>query len=159
MTEDFVKRMPLLEGFAEDQIEILRPLVVEVAYQAGDVIFRQGDPAKYLYFVVDGEVSIRFNPEDGPVITVTNVKPGDIFGWSATMGSRAYTSGAVCTKPGEFFRLEGESLKNLCQEYPETGILILNQLASVIAQRLRGTHQKVVELLHQGLNHEDCTGE
>jgi hypothetical protein len=48
--------------------------------------------------------------------------------------------------------MEGEELKNLCQEHPETGILILNRLASVIAQRLRGTHEQVVELLHRGLN-------
>jgi hypothetical protein len=50
--------------------------------------------------------------------------------------------------------MEGEELKNLCQEHPETGILILNRLAGVIAQRLRSTHEKVVELLHQGLNNK-----
>lgn len=152
MMNDIVERLPLLREFSEDQIEVLLPLIEETTYRKGEVIFKQGGQAKYLYFVLDGEVSIRFNPDDGSEITVADVREGDIFGWSAAMGSQMYTSGAICTESGHFFRVEGENLKTLCREYPETGILVLNQLAGVIAQRLRGTHQQVVELLHHGLN-------
>ncbi|MDZ7843430.1 MAG: Crp/Fnr family transcriptional regulator [Anaerolineales bacterium] len=154
MSVDIVDRIPLLLEFSEEQLETLRPIIEEVSYQEGEVIFHQGDHAKYLYFIVDGEVSIRFKPDDGPVIPVADIEGGDIFGWSSALGSQVYTSGAVCTKTGNFMRLEGERLKKICHDDPETGILILDQLAGVIAQRLRGTHQQVVELLHRGLQGE-----
>jgi CRP-like cAMP-binding protein len=128
-------------------------LIEDVNYQTDQVIFKQGDRADFLYFVLEGKVSIQFNPDDGPVLCVAEVNEGDVFGWSAALGSECYTSSAVCTERGVFIRMEGQELKKLCQEHPETGILILNRLAGVIAQRLRGTHEKVVELLHQGLNH------
>ena len=86
------------------------------------------------------------------MLTVSNLEKGGVFGWSSAMGSAQYTSSALCTESGRFIRMEGAELKTLCQEHPETGILILNRLASVIAQRLRGTHEQVVQLLHQGLN-------
>ena len=154
MNTDLLDRFALIEGFTEDQINLLHPLIDDVAFVTDQVIFDQGDQAKFLYFVMEGQVSIRFNPEDGPVLSVAELDEGDVFGWSAAMGSDCYTSGAVCTEGGIFIRMKGEELKNLCQEHPETGILILNRLAGVIAQRLRGTHEKVVELLHQGLNNK-----
>jgi len=153
MSKDLLEQFALIEGLTEDQINVLQPLIEDVNYQTGQVIFNQGDRANFLYFVLEGKVSIRFNPEDGPVLSVAEVDQGGVFGWSSALGSESYTSSAVCTKGGVFIRMEGDKLKNLCQEHPETGILILNRLAGVIAQRLRGTHEKVVELLHRGLNH------
>jgi CRP-like cAMP-binding protein len=152
MDTDLLARFALIEDFSEDHLEILKPIIEDVRYPADQVIFYQGAEADYLYFVLDGKVSIRFKPEDGPVLTVSEVDQGGVFGWSSALGSRSYTSSAICLEKSLLIRLEGEKLKNLCQEYPETGILILNRLAGVIAQRLRGTHKQVVALLHQGLN-------
>jgi CRP-like cAMP-binding protein len=152
MKQDLLERFALIEGFSEDQIEIFGPLLEDVTYQTDEIIFHQGDQANYLYFVLEGKVSIQFNPEDGPVLCVAEVDEGDVFGWSSALGSACYTSSAVCKEGGIFIRMDGEELKNVCQEYPETGILILNRLAGVIAQRLRGTHEQVVGLLHRGLN-------
>jgi CRP-like cAMP-binding protein len=152
MDKELLKRFGLIEGFSEDQVEILKPIIEDVRFEADQVIFQQGDLADYLYFVIDGGVSIRFKPDDGPVLNVAEVEQGGVFGWSSALGSQSYTSSAVCTECGLFIRLEGDNLKTLCQEHPETGILILNRLAGVIAQRLRGTHKQVVDLLHRGLN-------
>lgn len=158
MDSAVLDRFALIEGFSQDQVEVLNPLVSDVRFEAEQVVFSQGDPADYLYFVIDGSVSIQFKPEDGPELSVARVEPGDVFGWSAALGSKCYTSSAICTKSGLFVRIPGESLKKLCEEHPETGILILNRLAGVIAQRLRGTHEQVVALLHQGLNQQKPGG-
>ncbi|MCD6425151.1 MAG: Crp/Fnr family transcriptional regulator [Anaerolineales bacterium] len=152
MDSELLTRFALIEDFSDDQIEMLRPIIEDIRFDTDQVIFNQGDPADYLYFVLDGRVSIRFKPEDGPVLTVSEVDRGEVFGWSSALGSHRYTSSAICSECGLFIRLEGEDLKNLCQEHPETGILILNRLAGVIARRLRGTHEQVLALLHRGLN-------
>ena len=158
MDTAILDRFALCEGISRDQVEILSPIMVSVEYHAGQTIFGQGDRADYLYFIIDGIVSIQFKPEDGPVLKVANLEEGGVFGWSSALGSACYTSSAVCLDESLFVRIAGDALKNLCQEHPETGILILNRLAGVIAQRLRGTHEQVVALLHQGLNHNDPGG-
>ena len=158
MDANLLARFALLEGFCEEETQILYPILDDIPFQAHQTIFEQGDQADYLYFVIDGEVSIRFKPEDGPTLVVADVKEGGVFGWSSALGSAYYTSSAICVKCGTFIRIAGEDLKTLCQEHPDTGILILNRLAGVIAQRLRGTHEQVVELLHQGLNHKEPGG-
>lgn len=158
MGKDLKDRLVLIKGLTEDQFNLLQPLLEEIHIQREQIIFKQGELAHHLYFVLEGKVAIRFNPEDGPVLTVCEVRQGGVFGWSAAFGSHCYTSSAVCIEPGTCLSLAGEDLKKLYQEDPETGILLLNRLADVIAQRLRGTHQKVVEMLHEWLDHKYSEG-
>jgi toluene monooxygenase system ferredoxin subunit len=151
MPGDFFDRLSIFSDLSCEQRELLRPLFVPVDCYSGTVLFEQGDPAEYLYLVVTGEVVIRYKPDDGSAITVARVRPGGIVGWSAALGSRSYTSGAICEEYTQMLRLSGRDLCQLCERYPETGILVLERLAAVIAERLRNTHEQVMALLKQGL--------
>ncbi|MEA2008820.1 MAG: cyclic nucleotide-binding domain-containing protein [Chloroflexota bacterium] len=154
MIEEFLEYLYLTDILNEEELQILRPLVDQVSCEAQKTVFEQGEEAKYLYLVTEGEVVIRFNPEDGAAITVSTVGKGDVFGWSSIFGSHTYTSCAVCREDGKLLRIKGLDLKKLCEEHPAIGILILERLASVIASRLKGTQNQVVELLHQGLKNK-----
>jgi len=151
MPDDVFDQVPLFAGLNVEQRQILRPLFLPCDCYTGSLLFEQGEPAEYLYLVVSGEVTIRFKPEDGPPITVTRVRPGGIVGWSAALGSRMYTSGAECSIYTQMLRVRGEDLRDLCDHYPETGILILERMAAVIAERLRNTHEHVIQMLKQGM--------
>jgi CRP-like cAMP-binding protein len=152
MFEDIFDRLSLFKDLSVDQKNLLRPLLLPMDCYSGTSLFEQGDPAEYLYLVAIGEVVIHYKPEDGPAILVAHVRPGGIVGWSAALGSRSYTSGAACEVYTQMLRIRGEDLRNLCNECPETGILILDRLATVIAERLRNTHDQVMSLLLQGLH-------
>lgn len=158
MDPALLARFALLEDFPKDKVEILDPIMTEVRFNANQTVFEQGDRADYLYFVITGTVSIQFKPEDGPTLSVAELKEGGVFGWSSALGSACYTSSAICTEESLFIRIAGEDLKKLCQEHPETGILILDKLADVIAQRLRGTHEQIVALLQRGLRQKHPGG-
>jgi CRP-like cAMP-binding protein len=121
---------------------------------AGTVLFEQGDPAVHLYVVTEGEVHIRYKPEDGPALIVARVRTDGVVGWSAALRSPMYTSSAVCSTECYMLRVSGQDLRDLCARHPETGRLILERLAAGIAERLRNTHKHVLELLEQGLRVE-----
>jgi CRP-like cAMP-binding protein len=148
---DIFDSLFLLEGLTAAQRELLRPLFEPCDFYAGTVLFEQGDPAEYLYAVVSGEVVVSFKPDDAPTIVVARVRPGSIVGWSAVLGSRRYTSGAECSEYSQLLRVRGEALRRLCIQHPDTGVLVLDRLAAVIAERLRSTHDMVLSLLQLGL--------
>ena len=58
MNMDLVDRFALLEGFSEAQIDVLRPLIEDVRYEAQQIVFKQGDKADYL---TEGDISIVNN--------------------------------------------------------------------------------------------------
>lgn len=146
-----LERLPLFEGMAPADAEALVRLGETRLYPAGTVLFGQGDPADRLYILLEGQAAIRFKPHDGETLTVAEIGPGGVFGWSAALGRRSYTSGAVCLQDARAFSLRGESLRHLCETRPETGVVILERLAQVIAERLCSTHDQVVELLRLGM--------
>lgn len=151
MPSDRFDQLPLFEGLTPAQRELLRPLFIPCDCYSDAVLFNQGDLAEYLYIVVVGEITINHKPDDGPPINITRVRPGGVVGWSAVLGNREYTSGAICSGYSQMLRVRGEDLRILCEQHPDTGILILERLATVIAVRLSNTHDQVMALLVEGM--------
>lgn len=140
-------QFPLFQGLDNKDLQIIAPLVTQCEFQRGALIFEQGSPANYFYAVISGEVEINFKPFDGPAMTVANVAPGGVFGWSAAMGHETYTSSAVCVTPCCVYRLEGAGLHCLCKDYPGEGDVIMERLAGIVADRLRRGHTGICNVI------------
>ncbi len=151
MAERDLRRVQLFRGLEPQQLSLIARLASQQSFRAGDTVFTQGQPATHLYLLLRGKVAIRFKPEDGEALPVAQLESGGVFGWSAALGHGQYTSGAFCTSDCETLVIAGDALRRLCETHPETGVLVLERLAEVIAQRLESTHDQVLELLHQGM--------
>lgn len=151
MDTDIFLNLFLFRDLVPEHLCLLQPLFIPCEFSADSVLFEQGDPADNLFAVVSGEVVVNFKPDDGPIITVARVQPGSIVGWSAALGSRRYTSSAVCTTSSQLLRVRGDDLRRLCLQHPDTGTVFLDRLATVIAERLHSTHDLVLSLLQLGL--------
>jgi CRP-like cAMP-binding protein len=144
-------QLAFFTGMQLAELQVLAPYFAPQTWVAGTVIFEQADYAEYLYLVVRGEVTIRYKPHDGPVMTVTRVQPGGIFGWSAAMNNPAYTSGAVCSLDSEVLRIRGTDLRTICEKHPELGKIILERLSGVIAERKHNQQGAVTSILANGM--------
>ena len=118
---DILPNIPLFENLDPAQIALLKPLFEQFIRPANTTIFEQGEPASYLYLLIKGEVIIRFKPYDTPPITLTRLRAGDVFGWSAVLGSTHYTSSLVSETEIETIRIRGSRLLALVRDHPETG--------------------------------------
>src|SRR5450759_4077206 len=143
--------LAFFSGLSIADIQLLMPLFAPQTWVAGTVVFDQGDCAEYLYLVVKGELTIRYKPEDGPIMNLTHIQPGGIFGWSAAMGNPTYTSGAVCALDSEVLRIRGTDMRMLFEKHPELGKVILNRLSAIIAERQRGQQCQVNSMLKNGM--------
>ena len=157
MPGDIFKKLTFFEGLSDVQLNLLRPIFELCDCHPGMKIFAQGGLATYLYIVVAGEVLVEFKPYDAPPITIARVKPGGLFGWSAALGNRMYTSGAISTTYTQVLRVQGADLRNLCDKRPDISDIILQRLADVIAQR-HNVHPHVKAILETGLRNEKSGG-
>ncbi len=151
---ELLHNLPFLKGLASDDIDLLADLFRLESYADGSIIFGQGDRADKLFVLLTGKVDIRFKPHDGETLTVTTIDSGGVFGWSAALGRKTYTSCAVCVEDSQALHVEGRLLRQLIEEHPQTGVVILDRLAAVIAERLRNTHAQVKTLLKDGMRTE-----
>ncbi len=152
MLKQSLDHLALFQGLNQQQLDLLMPLLKVVIIQPEQVVFEQNRPADYLYILLTGEVVVSYKPYDGPPLTVARIQPGGVFGWSAVMQREVYTSRAVASVASEAYRISGDKLRCLCETHPDTGVVILERLASVIAERLRNTHHHILDLLNQGMD-------
>src|SRR3972149_9485879 len=93
-----LKLVPAFEDLNDEYMDLLRHLFEPFACHPGSIVLQQGAPADYLYLILNGKVEISFKPYDGTPITISYVKKGGWFGWSAVVGSRKYTSDRKSTR-------------------------------------------------------------
>jgi CRP-like cAMP-binding protein len=145
-------QLPLFRDLTPAQLDLIRPMFVTCECHPGTVIFEQGEPAIFLYLITSGEVVIRYHPEDDHEnINVTRVRDGGMVGWSAVIGRRFYTSAAVCSQFTRLLRVRGSDLQAMCEQHPDPGLCILDRLATMVAERVHGSHSQIVALLEIGL--------
>jgi CRP-like cAMP-binding protein len=65
--------LAFFKGLSAAEIQVLAPFFAPQTWVAGTVVFEQGDFAEYLYLVVSGELTIRYKPDDGPIMNITHV--------------------------------------------------------------------------------------
>lgn len=135
----------------EEHMQLLQRLFERYSFRSGTVVVEQGAPAEYLYLVISGKAQVSFKPYDGSPITISHVGRDDLFGWSAVMGSRTYTSSVTAIEDLETYRIRGSRLRKLCTDYPEAGKDILERLANAVSSRWKNSHEQVKSILVNGI--------
>lgn len=146
-----MNRLRIFKDMNEDYVNLLQPLFEPYSCRAGVKVIAQGERADYLYLVVNGKVEVSFKPYDGVPITVSHVGKDGLFGWSAVVGSRTYTSSVTAIEDLETFRIHGDELRKLCMERPEAGKEILERLATVVSSRWKNAREQVKSILVHGM--------
>ena len=142
-----VKRASILRNMDQEYMDFLTPLLERYSCPSGVTVIQQGQPAEYLYIILGGKVQVNYKPYDGAPITVTHIGKDGLFGWSAVVGSRTYTSSVTAIEQLETYRIQGSELRKLCMEHPEAGKEILERLASVVSSRWKNSHEQVKTIL------------
>lgn len=149
LKEDFIN-LPLFHNLTNQQIEQIGLVLEPCHFTQGQVVFKQGQPAVSLYILARGEVVVNFKPYDGPSLTVSYIQSGGVFGWSAALGRDCYSSTAQASEDSDALCLKGYNLYQFCESYPETGEILMERLASVIAERLHSTYAEILTILKRG---------
>jgi len=87
--------VPLFQSLKPQERESLRPLVRIRSYEAGETIFREGDPAVAFHFVIGGRVKIIKTSAAGRDVILEIFGPGDPVGAIAAYEERGFPAAAV----------------------------------------------------------------
>jgi CRP-like cAMP-binding protein len=136
---------------AQDVFSYLRPEQINaihnasevVEQRAGDVVYSQGEPGKYLYVLLDGQVTLRLPGKKGLSILIETVGRGAMFGAGASLEPRPYTLTAQCLADSKVLRIETALLRRLMDEDCRMGYALQKRVSDVYFKRYIETMQKL----------------
>ncbi|MFQ5874435.1 MAG: cyclic nucleotide-binding domain-containing protein, partial [Dehalococcoidia bacterium] len=155
-----LKKFYIFEGLTEGELGRIAPLCREKVYEAGEVIFQEGEVAKDLCLVVDGKVALEMKLQPWPHApirhtTVDLITRGETFGWSALVEPHILTLSARCLTKTKVIAIDGSELRRLLDTDCHMGYEVMGRLSHVVASRLRDTTAKLMEFLRgEELAHE-----
>jgi CRP/FNR family transcriptional regulator, cyclic AMP receptor protein len=134
---DFLATVPLLEGREEaDLIELARVTRRRTA-EKGEVLWRQGDDARELVFVVDGAVSASLHLPGDRTVEIGRAGPGDVVGEIGLLDGEGHTMSVRVTETATVLALGRADLAALLARQDPSAFRLRRRLASLITARLR----------------------
>ena len=83
-------RVPLFDGLAPPDIDVVLAAATQRHYPAGSVIVNQGDPAERLFLLTKGRARYFFLTAEGQRSLFLWLAPGDIFGEKAILSTPSH---------------------------------------------------------------------
>jgi CRP-like cAMP-binding protein/anti-anti-sigma regulatory factor len=140
-----LERLPLVSDFTMDQIARLRNWLEPVAWPAGQVVFRSGDPGSSLYLVTKGRASVHIRHDGGDIRLVT-FAPGAVFGELALLDRGPRSATITADEDLKAFGLSEASFAVLCQQQPDLAIKLLTALGRELSVRIRYANMTIQQL-------------
>ncbi len=151
MTEDIkheivevLKRSEVFVGLHDDDLSkiAMLPSIHFETYSTNDIISAEGEPAKDLYVLVEGQVGLRLTVDlvmenKSREIKIDTVSKGSVFGWSALVAPYSSSRTAVCIIDSKVLVIDGKELILLMDGDEHIGYEVMRSIACVIASRLR----------------------
>lgn len=132
------------------QPEIMRRVadyMEQLTLEAGQVLIRQGEPTKGLYFIQEGQVTIRLEGEGGDSMRLRTRGPGTVVGEVGLYLGVPATASVVVEGACTVYRLSAEDLARMEAQAPELATAFHRAMASHLSDRLASTTAIVQALM------------
>lgn len=124
----------LLHDLVAREYSVLAPHLQEVPIERGKVLAEAGDTLPYLYFPLEGVLSLVGTTENGATVEVADVGREGMATVSAIFGSRTLPFRVVIKIAGRALRLPTDVVARQLRECGELHARLLESAESVIAQ-------------------------
>jgi CRP-like cAMP-binding protein len=130
-----LKKIVMLGYLNDEMLDKLIPITELLHFDERELIFRQGDKAERFYMLKEGKVILEQKITDKIAVSVSAIKPGYSFGWSAMLDGEQYTIDAVCAASCKVFSFRDEKIKALFEKDHSLGFIMSQRLLHIIKKR------------------------
>lgn len=145
MTTTMNLNHPLLAGMDDQHREIFLHGATEREFTAGEILFREGEPANTLYLIQSGEVVIEATATGRAAKPIQTLGSGEVVGWSWLFPPFAWNFQARATQPTRVICCDGGHLLVQAEEHPVFGYDLMRRITQVLIHRLKATRRKLVQ--------------
>jgi CRP/FNR family transcriptional regulator, cyclic AMP receptor protein len=138
---NLIRNVALFRDFHPAELEELTHHAIVHHYNAGSIIFHQGDPGTTLYMIISGQVEIYLlDPMMQPIV-LRQMQHGDYFGELALFDDKPRSAYARALKDVELLEITQTQIADTISNYPRTALTLLHTMAD----RLRATDEMLLQ--------------
>jgi glutaminase len=136
----------LLQGFNAEELAVIRKMFERRTWQAGETIFSAGDPARDLYLLARGTVSVHLPIDHGRTKRLAVFTAGMAFGEMAILDRAPRSATIIADAETACDLLSFPKLTALGFNHPKLKIKLLESIALGLCAKLRKANRETVLL-------------
>jgi CRP-like cAMP-binding protein len=130
----FVHEIAFFKGTGHLFAQNIMKISQQRSFEASSFIFKEGDPARFLYILMEGRIRLSIG-QTGLVVYIAS-HGGEAFGWSSLMGRPSYSATAETLLPARLLAFERGRLMQIIERDPRNGFILFKGLAMTLGNRL-----------------------
>jgi len=129
-------KVPVFAGLPDEQIEWFVARAQDLQLKAGEMYFREGDPADAMFVILEGQIQVR--GEIGGETVVFVLTPGHVTGVLPFSRMKQFTVGARALTDARILRFPSAQFPDLIRTMPE----LTERLVGLMSDRIRETTRR-----------------
>ncbi|MEU9211879.1 cyclic nucleotide-binding domain-containing protein [Streptomyces sp. NPDC048415] len=135
----------LLPALSPDHRARLMNVAREVSFPADGRIFEAGGIADRFWVIRSGTVSLYQRVIGDRRITVAQLGPGDLLGWSWLFRPHTWDFGAEAFSPVRAYEFDAGDVRSLCEADPTLELSLTRTIGAILAHRLETTRAALID--------------
>ena len=134
------------QGMKPEHIAVLTKGAKTAKFKAGDVLFREGEPASQFYLIESGRVALEAHAPANGTTTIQQLGAGEVLGWSWLFPPFNWHFQARAMEPTNVVQLSGAHLLVSAERNHDFGYELMKRMAQVVIHRLQATRKQLLAL-------------
>lgn len=144
--EELLPDVPAFEGLDEGYLELIAGCGSNRVFEAGEYLFREGDPADSFFVLRRGRIALEvFVPSRGQVIVSTH-GDGEVVGWSWLFPPYRWQFDGRAAETSHAIAFDGACLRGKCDADDALGYELMQRFASRMLARLQATRLQLLDV-------------
>lgn len=144
--ERLIAEHPFFKGLEDQYIQLVVGCASNVRFEAGQLLFREGEEANTFYIIRTGRVALEINAVERGSLIIDTIDPGEVLGWSWFIAPYRWRFDARAIELTRAIALDGKCLRTKCEADYHLGYELLKRVAAVMEQRLQAARLQLMDL-------------
>ena len=148
--EGILAEHPFFCGLDPRYLQLTAACAWDVHFNAGDLIFREGDQANNFYLIRQGKIALELSAPGRGSLTVQTLEDGEILGYSWLIPPHYYKFDGRAVTATHAIILDGAWLRAKCEEDHELGYQLMSRFALILGHSLAATRFRLLDVYGSG---------
>jgi CRP-like cAMP-binding protein len=144
--ESIIRKPPFFTDLDDAFCELVCGCARNVRFDAGQYLFREGDPADAFYLVRHGRVALEVAAPGRGRIAFQTVSEGEIVGVSWLVRPYRWTYDAKAVELVRAIAMDASCLRGKCDTDHDLGYELMQRFMPVVVERLHATRLQLLDV-------------
>lgn len=144
--ERIVREHAFFAGLDEGFCQLVCGCAKNVRFDAGQYLFREGDPADVFYLLRHGRVGLEVTAPERGTVTFQTVVAGEVVGVSWLIPPYRWTYDAKALELVRAIAMDATCLRQKCEDDHDLGYEMMKRFVPVLVERLQATRLQILDV-------------